>query len=63
VLVLLLSFVYMFTYDAVGAPLGLTMLSYGLLWKSNIGRELPSGRGRGRRPGQAGREHGLVTAR
>ncbi len=34
VLVLLLSFVYMFAYDAVGAPLGFTMLSYGLLWKS-----------------------------
>jgi hypothetical protein len=33
VLVLLLSFVYMFTYDAVGAALGLTMLSYALLWK------------------------------
>jgi len=62
VLVLLLSFVYIFTYDAVGAPLGLTMLSYGLLWKNNIGRELPSSRGRGRRPGQAGREQGLVTA-
>ena len=53
VLVLLLSFVYMFTYDAVGAPLGLTMLSYALLWKSHIYREsgggvparLPGGRG------------------
>jgi hypothetical protein len=61
VLVLLLSFVYMFTYDAVGAPLGLTMLSYGLLWKSNILSELPPGGGQ--RPGLAGREHGLVTAR
>lgn len=39
VLVLLLSFVYMFTYDAVGAPLGLTVLSYALLWKSHIYRE------------------------
>ena len=36
VLVLLLSFVYMFTYDAVGAPLGFTMLAYALLWKSNM---------------------------
>jgi hypothetical protein len=36
VLVLLLSFVYMFTYDAVGAPLGFTMLSYALLWKSSL---------------------------
>lgn len=36
VLVLLLSFVYMFTYDAVGAPLGLTMLAYALLWKNGM---------------------------
>jgi hypothetical protein len=35
VLVLLLSFVYMFTYDAVGAPLGFTMLAYALLWKNS----------------------------
>lgn len=35
VLVLLLSFVYMFAYTAVGAPLGLTMLAYALLWKSD----------------------------
>jgi hypothetical protein len=36
VLVLLLSFVYMFTYDAVGAPLGFTMLAYALLWKNQL---------------------------
>jgi hypothetical protein len=36
VLVLLLSFVYMFTYDAVGAPLGFTMLAYALLWKNDV---------------------------
>jgi hypothetical protein len=36
VLVLLLSFVYMFTYDAVGAPLGFTMLAYALLFKSEL---------------------------
>jgi len=36
VLVLLLSFLYMFTYDAVGAPLGFTMLSYALLWKNDM---------------------------
>jgi hypothetical protein len=35
VLVLLLSFVFMFTYDAVGAPLGFTVLGYALLWKSS----------------------------
>jgi hypothetical protein len=34
VLVLLLSFVYMFTYDAVGAPLGFTVLAYALVWKN-----------------------------
>jgi hypothetical protein len=36
VLVLLLSFVYMFTYDAVGAPLGFTILAYALTWKSQL---------------------------
>lgn len=36
VLVLLLSFVYMFTYDAVPAPLGFTMLSYALMWKNDM---------------------------
>jgi hypothetical protein len=35
-LVLLLSFLYMFTYDAVGAPLGFTVLAYGLLWKNHM---------------------------
>jgi hypothetical protein len=39
VLVLLLSFVYMFTYDAVGAPLGFTMLAYALLWRSYTSRQ------------------------
>ena len=32
---LLLSFVYMFTYDALPAPLGFTMLAYGLMWKNS----------------------------
>jgi hypothetical protein len=36
VLVLLLSFVYMFTYDAVVAPLAFTMLAYALLWRNDI---------------------------
>jgi hypothetical protein len=36
VLVLLLSFVYMLTYDAVGAPLGFTMLAYALMWKNAV---------------------------
>jgi hypothetical protein len=40
VLVILLSFIYMFTYDAVAAPLGLTMLAYALLWRNDRCRQL-----------------------
>lgn len=36
VLVLLLSLVYMIVYDAVAAPLGFTMLAYGMLWRSDL---------------------------
>ncbi len=36
VLVLLLSFVYMFTYEALTAPLAFTMLAYALLWRNDI---------------------------
>lgn len=36
VLVLLLSFWYMLSYDATGAPLGFTMLAYALLWKNDV---------------------------
>jgi hypothetical protein len=39
ILVLLLSFVYMFTYDAVPAPLGFTMLAYALMWKNGMYRQ------------------------
>jgi hypothetical protein len=35
VLVLLLSFWYMFSYDATGAPLGFTMLAYAVVWKND----------------------------
>jgi hypothetical protein len=35
VLVLLLSFWYMFSYDATGAPLGFTMLAYAVVWKNH----------------------------
>jgi hypothetical protein len=42
ILVLLLSFVYMFTYDAVGAPLGFTMLAYALMWKNGEYRRQPA---------------------
>ncbi len=35
VLVLLLSFVYMFFYASVVAPLGFTMIAYALLWRNN----------------------------
>lgn len=35
VLVLLLGFVFMFVYDAVGATLAFTVLAYGLLWRND----------------------------
>ncbi len=38
VLVILMSFIYMFTYDAVAAPLGLTMLAYAVLWRNDAVR-------------------------
>jgi len=44
VLVLLLSFVYMFTYVAVIAPLGFTMLAYALLWRSELARRSAASR-------------------
>lgn len=34
VLIILMSFIYTFTYDAVTAPLGLTLLAYALLWRN-----------------------------
>jgi hypothetical protein len=34
-LALLLSFWYMFSYDAIGAPLGFTVLAYAVLWKND----------------------------
>jgi hypothetical protein len=41
-LVLLLGFLYMFTYDAVGAPLGFTVLAYAMLWRNDsFRREQP----------------------
>ncbi len=43
VLILLLSFVYMFTYVAVIAPLGFTMLAYALLWRNDLARQLQAG--------------------
>lgn len=41
VLVLVLSFLYMLSYDATGAPLGFTMLAYGMLWKSDLHHRQP----------------------
>ena len=35
VLTLLLGFIFMIAYTAVGAPLGFTMLSYALLWRND----------------------------
>jgi hypothetical protein len=34
VLVLILPFIFMLSYTAVGAPLGFTMFSYALLWRN-----------------------------
>jgi hypothetical protein len=42
VLVLLLSFWYMFSYDATGAPLGFTMLAYAVVWKNDQLRRQPT---------------------
>jgi hypothetical protein len=47
VLVLLLSFAFMFAYDSVGAPLVLIMCSYVLLWRND--RELGMQAGKPRR--------------
>jgi len=40
-LALLLPFLYMFTYDALPAPLGFTMLAYALLWRNDMRRVKP----------------------
>lgn len=42
VLVLLLSFWYLFSYDATGAPLGFTMLAYAIVWKNDQLRRQPT---------------------
>jgi hypothetical protein len=48
VLTLLLGFIFMIAYDAVVAPLGITMLAYALLWRSDMAAQqdaaLASGR-------------------
>jgi len=36
VMVIWMSFVYIFTYDAVAAPLGLTMLACALVWRNGL---------------------------
>lgn len=41
VLVLLLPFVFMFAYSAVGAPLAFTMLAYAMLWRNSQARQEP----------------------
>ena len=33
---MILSLVYLFSYDALSAPLGFTMLSYALLWRNEL---------------------------
>jgi hypothetical protein len=41
VLALLLGFIFMTAYSAVGAPLGFAMLSYALLWRDDVSRRSP----------------------
>jgi hypothetical protein len=45
---LVLAFIFMIDYDAVGAPLGITMLCYAMLWRNEMARrgELTAGPGR-----------------
>jgi hypothetical protein len=43
VLVLLLTFVFMVVYTAVGAPLGITMLAYAVLWRNEQARREAAG--------------------
>jgi hypothetical protein len=47
VLVLLLTFIFMFSYTATGAPLGIAMFSYVILWRNARARRqqaaLPAG--------------------
>jgi len=42
VLVLLLTFVFMFAYNAIGAPLAFTMLAYALLWRNDQASRHPA---------------------
>jgi hypothetical protein len=45
VLVLMLSLLYLFTYSALSAPLGFTMLGYALLWRNELDRRQERARG------------------
>jgi len=45
VMVIGLSFIYMFTYDALPAPLGLTMLAYAIVWRDDVERRAAATRG------------------
>jgi hypothetical protein len=42
VLILVLSLLYIFTYSALPAPLGFTMLAYALLWRNELERRRQS---------------------
>jgi len=73
VLVLLLSFVFMIAYDAVGEPLCFTMLAYALLWRNDVqmlspdpeSSDLPgeSGTAGARRRAVTSRPPGLIPRR
>lgn len=51
ILTLLLPFELMFAYDAVGAPLGITMLAYVMLWRNDMESRRPAPDAAGLDPG------------
>jgi hypothetical protein len=62
VLMLILSFLFMFTYTAIPAPLGLSMLVYALLWKNDQAAESSAALGIAD-PDVAGRQNDRLTSR
>jgi O-Antigen ligase len=62
-LVIVLSFVYMLTYDAVAAPLGLTMLAYAVLWRNDMQLARHAGPGQMPRPRRLARRTTVAAGR
>lgn len=61
-LVLMLGFIFMFVYEAVGPPLAFTFLSYALLWRGERERRQAALAEAGERPGLAGPGSGRSSA-